>query len=178
MRAQARRGRAGESAGAELADAHALPAVTVNIRETPEAWQATLRPRRRSPAVMMAVVRSLVEDTELCSEGPAMLVCSDAQAAELVCGGAEAMQHVARAEACVVMVKAQSSRTGKAALAQPKVKKAPVVQTFTGPVGEYQLPVPKNFNEAMAGMRCHGQGDREVRGGWSLRASGLGDGAG
>ena len=61
-----------------------------------EAWEATLRHRRRSPAAMMAVARYIVEDTEMCSEGPAMLVCYDAQAAALVRGGAEAMQHVWR----------------------------------------------------------------------------------
>ena len=83
-----------------------------------EAWEATLRPRRRSPAAMMAVARYNVEDTELGREGPATLVYYDAQAVALVRGGAEAMQHVARAEACIVMMKTQSSETGQTALAQ------------------------------------------------------------
>ena len=54
--------------------------------------------------------------------------------------------------ACAVMILTQSRETGppRPAPAQPKVKKAPVLQTFAGPGGEYQLPVPYNFNEAMA----------------------------
>jgi hypothetical protein len=73
---------------AALAGAHALPAVPAPvIWQTPAAWAATLRPRRSS-AVMLVVARSLqprrsememlaeascvVEETELCSEGPAL----------------------------------------------------------------------------------------------------------
>jgi hypothetical protein len=140
---------------AALAGAHALPAVPAVIRQTPAAWAATLRPRR-SAAAMIAAARCVVEETEMCSEGPAMRVCSDAQAAALVRGGEEAMHQVARAEACVVMMLSQSSERvapvprDAQPSAQPKVKKAPLMQTFNGPQGEYRLPVPKNFNDAMS----------------------------
>jgi hypothetical protein len=85
-----------------------LPAVPAPvIWQTPAAWAATLR-QRRSSAVMLVVARSLqprrsememlaeascvVEETELCSEGPALGICSSAQAAAFMREGAELRQ--------------------------------------------------------------------------------------
>ena len=92
---------------------------------------------------MMAVARGLISDTELCSDGPALMVCTDAQAEALMRGGAEAMQQVAKAEATVLLMRAQASKKIEKPIAK---KKAPVIRTFMGPDGEYQLQEPKNFN--------------------------------
>ena len=61
------------------------------------------------------------------------------------------MQQVAKAEATVLLMRAQAGKKIEKPIAK---KKAPVMRTFIGPDGEYQLQKPKNFNEAMASQQA------------------------